>query len=65
MDNASDYGSEDSRFESWQARFFARSFNDASIGSPLSHILDELTHVHACNPAGKHDVWTPNSLAWW
>ena len=23
MDNASDYGSEDSRFESWQGRFFA------------------------------------------
>ena len=22
MDNASDYGSEDSRFESWQGRFF-------------------------------------------
>ena len=24
MDNASDYGSEDSRFESWQVRFFWR-----------------------------------------
>ena len=26
MDNASDYGSEDSRFDSWQARNFLYSF---------------------------------------
>ena len=29
MDNASDYGSEDSRFESWQGRFFLRHDKNA------------------------------------
>ena len=41
MDNASDYGSEDSRFESWRARAFIDSFTEGS---------SERHHIRAAVP---------------
>ena len=35
MDNASDYGSEDSRFDSWQPRGFTRLTVDPAVQTPM------------------------------
>ncbi len=40
MDNASDYGSEDSRFESWRARTFQKFFYDIIKHRKIKMLLD-------------------------
>ena len=38
MDNASDYGSEDSRFESWQGRFFDDKQNTTQMNKRVASV---------------------------
>ena len=39
MDNASDYGSEDSRFESWQVRFFLEANVSFRFSTSTSDVI--------------------------
>ena len=45
MDNASDYGSEDSRFESWCARSFCKDIHAMLLSLPAWVSLARLSHT--------------------
>ena len=56
MDNASDYGSEDSRFESWQVRFFLNamvSFRPVSFTLNRSNAKNLKNRVDSTSDGAK------------
>ena len=76
MDKASDYGSGDSRFESWQGRFFfffstleIMTTPPAPPSQSAYQTRPQFSHVQylvlACSCNGLNQpVWSPDPLAW-